>query len=298
MSLNFEPVDLRDQDRYLDRLATCPVKASDYSFVNLWAWGEEYGLEWSWTSELVWIRQTQPQTAYWAPIGPWPEIDWPNAFAAFDAASIPLIRVPEPLAEQWRETPSFEAEMTEARGQWDYLYNRQDLVALKGNRYHKKKNLLNQFKRKYDYQYLSYGPEMIANAKAMQIDWCKWRDCEAYDMLAAENRAIEKLLDASEEFKTLTGGALMVDQVIVAYTIAEVIGPHDILIHFEKADPEFKGSYQAINQMFLAQMDGEYRRVNREQDLGDAGLRKAKLSYNPSDFLRKYAVSVKPGGKS
>jgi hypothetical protein len=139
---------------------------------------------------------------------------------------------------------------------------------------------------------------MIANAKAMQVNWCKWRDCEAYDMLAAENRAIEKLLEASEAFKTLTGGALMVDEVIVAYTIAEVIGPHDILIHFEKADPEFKGSYQAINQIFLEQLDGQYDRVNREQDLDDAGLRKAKLSYHPIDFLRKYTARIQRGNPS
>ncbi|MFZ5427949.1 MAG: phosphatidylglycerol lysyltransferase domain-containing protein, partial [Thermodesulfobacteriota bacterium] len=54
----------------------------------------------------------------------------------------------------------------------------------------------------------------------------------------------------------------------------------------------FKGVYQAINQMFLASLDKPYTLVNREQDLGDEGLRKAKISYNPLDFLRKCAVVI------
>jgi hypothetical protein len=64
------------------------------------------------------------------------------------------------------------------------------------------------------------------------------------------------------------------------------------VIHFEKGDPEYKGSYQAINQMFLEQDPSPSTLVNREQDLGSEGLRKAKLSYHPVDYVRKYQVSL------
>ena len=84
----------------------------------------------------------------------------------------------------------------------------------------------------------------------------------------------------------------MVDGFMVAYTVAEALTPDMLLIHFEKGDTEYKGIYQAINQKFLADAAAAYTFVNREQDLNDEGLRKAKLSYHPEDFLRKFRVTV------
>ncbi len=180
----------------------------------------------------------------------------------------------------------------EERGNWDYLYHTIDLIELKGKRFHKKKNLLNQFRKKYDYTYVNLEYEMIAKALAMQTDWCTWRDCESSDMLAAENRAIEKILKGWRNLTGLGGGAVMVDGSMVAYTVAERLTRDTLLIHFEKGNPEYKGVYQAINQMFMANLTDEFIIVNREQDLDDEGLRKAKLSYNPMDFLRKYKVTI------
>ena len=136
------------------------------------------------------------------------------------------------------------------------------------------------------------SPETIDDALSMQQDWCTWRDCEAHETLTAENRAIEKILGAWRDLSGVTGGALFVADKMVAYTVAEALSDQMLLIHFEKADPDYKGSYQAINRMFLAHAAGGFTRVNREQDLDDPGLRKAKLSYHPVDFLRKYDVSI------
>jgi len=72
--------------------------------------------------------------------------------------------------------------------------------------------------------------------------------------------------------------------------VAESLPDETLLIHFEKADPEYKGGYQAINQMFLDHIKAKFTTVNREQDLDDEGLRQAKLSYHPVDFLRKFKV--------
>jgi len=80
---------------------------------------------------------------------------------------------------------------------------------------------------------------------------------------------------------------------MAAYTIAEKLSEDTIVIHFEKGNAAYKGVYQAINQMFLEHTGDNLKTVNREQDLGDAGLRKAKLSYNPSDFIKKYRVVLK-----
>ncbi len=288
MQLNFEPIDLQRQDAYRQKLARCTQICSDYSFINLWSWGEEYGLQWAWQKDLVWIKQTIPTNTLWAPVGDWTRMDWRTSLQA----GARFIRIPEALLAIWRTQIKAPAEIAEAREHWDYLYDRQELMELAGNRFHKKKNLVNQFRKKYEAAYLPFGPEMVNQAKGMQEDWCTWRDCEGNDTLAAENKAIAKVLDNWQALGGLTGGALRVDNILAAYTVAEAMPDNSLVIHFEKGDPQYKGSYQAINQMFLENDKSPCTMVNREQDLGDEGLRKAKLSYNPVDYVRKYRVTL------
>ena len=293
MNLNFEPISLTEQKRYLTLLGQSHQVASDYSFLNLWAWAEEYGLHWAWEDNLVWIKQTRPEPCLWAPIGAWDSIDWQNIFAGQADSPITFIRVPETLVEFWRAALGERVEITEAREHWDYLYSAQDLIELKGNRFHKKKNLLNQFLKSYEFSYIPFGPELIEQAMSMQQDWCTWRDCESSEVLSAENNAIFRLLSSWQSLNgTVMGGALIVDGKMAAYTVAEGLTRDTVVIHFEKGDTQYKGIYQAINQMFLAHEGDGFKLVNREQDLNDEGLRKAKLSYNPVQFLRKYRVNL------
>jgi hypothetical protein len=86
-----------------------------------------------------------------------------------------------------------------------------------------------------------------------------------------------------DKLNGLTGGAILVDQIIVAYTVAEKLTDDTVLIHYEKGCPDHKGAH----------LTEDFKWVNREQDLGEEGLRKAKLSYNPVDFLRKYRAVIK-----
>jgi uncharacterized protein len=292
MKPTFEAIDLERQTPYLQRLAQCGQIASDYSFVNLWSWSEQYGLHWAWQEHLVWIKQTRPTETFWAPVGNWEAVNWPAVLQAAADCCPRINRVPEKLLEMWKTQSQVPITIAEARDHWDYLYDRQELVNLAGNRFHKKKNLLNQFKNKYEAVYLPFGPDMVAQAKGMQEDWCTWRDCEGNDTLAAENMAIAKVLDNWQQLLGVTGGALAVDGTLAAYTVAEVMPDNTLVIHFEKGCPDYKGSYQAINQMFLENDKNSCTLVNREQDLGDEGLRKAKLSYNPVDFVRKYRVTI------
>ena len=100
--------------------------------------------------------------------------------------------------------------------------------------------------------------------------------------------------EAPKKKKVIRLDAITVEGRMIAYTLAEPLGPDMLVIHFEKADQQVKGAYQAINQMFLAHAADGYHFVNREQDLDNEGLRKAKLSYHPVEFLRKSKVSF-PG---
>lgn len=293
MPLDFEPVSLDKQNHYLKFFSQCPQKASDYSFVNLWGWADVYGLHWAWSDQLVWIKQTIPNEVFWAPVAVWSEIDWNTCFDRYVKSPAVFMRVPEDLMMLWRERIGNRIIIEESREHWDYLYDIDELVQLSGRRFHKKKNLLNQFKKKYDFQFVPMNEEMIDMATDMQEDWCTWRDCESSDALAAENLVISRILDSWKKIEGLKGGAILVDRKMVAYTIAEPLSKNMMVIHFEKGNADYKGAYQAINQMFLESFGQNFKIANREQDLGDDGLRKAKLSYNPSDFLKKYRVVLK-----
>ncbi|MFC1859641.1 DUF2156 domain-containing protein [Thermodesulfobacteriota bacterium] len=285
----FEPIQIEKQNEYLKLLKACGPMASDYSFINLWAWRHEYELDWSWSDDLVFIRQRKPEPLYWAPVGNWKNVKWERVFLNAVGESATFVRVPENLIHLWQSQLRNKIKITETREHWDYLYEVEALIHLKGNKYHKKKNLLNQFKKRYLYQFVPLKSDLIQRALDMQESWCTWRDCESSDTLSAENRAISNVLNNWEKLKNVSGGALLIDDQMVAYTVAEKYTDDMLLIHFEKGNPEIKGIYQAINQMYLT---GEsiYKFVNREQDLGDEGLRKAKLSYHPVDFIKKYNV--------
>ncbi len=292
MPQDFEPLTLAGREEYVRRWAACPQKASDYSFGNIWGWRDEYGLEWAFGKEHVWLRQTKPYPALWAPVGPWSTVDWARCPVLSEGVSV--IRAPETLAGIWSESLGERVQLTESREHWDYVYSVEELIELKGNRFHRKKNLLAQFKRSYDYVYSELTSDCVEETLEMQHTWCTWRDCEEASTLYAENRAITRVLQNWDRLPGLLGGALRVDGVMVAYTVGEALDDETVVIHFEKGKSEFKGVYQAINQMFLERTASSFSRVNREQDIGDEGLRKAKMSYNPVDFLKKFSVDVKP----
>lgn len=291
MPLTFHPLSLERQGEYKHKLNKCPQLSSDYSFVNLWAWRDIYDLEWAWSGSLVFIRQNTPLLQYWAPIGPWQDQDWKEVFSRVDTP-VHLTRIPNHLAQLLTEQLAGRVSLDPAPEHFDYVYSVQELIELRGNRFHKKKNLLKQFQRTYDYAYIPLTIDAVEKALTLQTEWCLWRDCEDSITLESENRAILNTFEDWNKLEGVFGGGLLVEGNMVAYTVAEPLDDQTVVIHFEKGCPNHKGVYQAINQIFLAQSASDYTYVNREQDLGDPGLRKAKESYNPIAYVEKYSGSL------
>ncbi len=302
MPLEFETVSQEHKSNYLNSLNNCPVKTSDYSFINLWGWSGEYGLVWSRSQDIVWIKQTKPHELFWPPVGNWEVIDWKKVFSNAGFKKIQFVRIPEMLLDVWKNQLGDWIFFEEDRDQWDYIYDCRELINLAGNRFHKKKNLLNQFQKRFDFRYMDLEKEIIGQVLAMQSEWCQWKDCDLNDALASENRVIEKVLSGWNDLDHISGGVILVENDIVAYTVAEFLTDDTLLIHFEKANQVYPGAYQAINQMYISSIrrhsGKNLKWINRMQDLGNKGLRKAKLSYHPVDFNRKYFVSITvPAGK-
>lgn len=292
MNDDFTPISLADMARYRKYHDASRTRAADYSFTNLWGWAEHYGLEWRFTDKLCWLRQTKPTLRYWAPMGWWKEVDWAAAGELADGRT--FFRVPRKLRILWEQTVDLEFVVEEARGQWDYLYSAEELANLSGNKFHKKKNLLNQFIKKYpDHIYTSMNLECVESVLKMQEEWCTWHECPDSEALMAENTAVRRVLSHWDQLPGLLGGAITHKGKVIAYTVGEQLTPDTLVVHFEKGTTEYKGIYQAINCFFVRDAGGENEFINREQDLDDEGLRKAKESYNPVDYVRKNTVRVK-----
>ena len=291
MKADYSPISFDGMRDYLDLLSKTNSLASDYSFANLWGWAPYYDLEWRFDGTLCWIRQNRPEPCYWAPVGPWDQVqDWKSHPEMASGAR--FIRVPHTLCELWSVALEDAVEIEESRDQWDYLYLSSELSTLSGNRFHKKKNLLKQFQKTYDYQYNSLAEACVETVLKMQTEWCRWRDCESSEALLAENDAVARVLARWNDIPGLSGGIIRIDGVPIAYTLAEPISDDTLVIHFEKAANGIKGAYQAINYLFCNDQGVNYTYINREQDLGDEGLRHAKLGYNPVDFSKKCAARM------
>jgi hypothetical protein len=292
MKNEYSAISLDDMPQYLELLSNNKIRASDYSFANIWGWAPYYGLEWRFDGALCWIRQNRPEPCYWAPVGPWADVkDWRERPEMASGSTI--IRVPRPLCELWSVELGDGVEVIESRDQWDYLYLASELSTLSGNRFHKKKNLLKQFQKSYDYEYQSMSAACVETVLNMQTEWCRWRDCGSSDALLAENDAVARVLAHWNDIPGLSGGIIRIDKVPVAYTLAEPLTSDTLVIHFEKAANGIKGAYQAINYLFCNDEGKNFTYINREEDLGDEGLRQAKLSYHPVDFSEKCTARMR-----
>lgn len=172
----------------------------------------------------------------------------------------------------------------EDRDNFDYLYDRQDLADLNGRHYHKKRNLIKSFTSTYDCTVVPLDREHRRDALQVLEHW---RENTQLIGDAASAREALTQLDALE----FCGKVYLVEERPVAYVLGEfMLGGEVFVIHFEKADTRYKGLYQYINQHFAASLPESCLTINREQDLGDAGLRRAKGSYKFTGFVEKFRV--------
>ena len=174
--------------------------------------------------------------------------------------------------------------LTEDRDNFDYLYSRADMANLPGRKFHKKKNRVNAFIKNYQYEGEPLLEEHLDAALSLLDAWACQR-AEPGDYQAARE-GLEKMWELQ-----LCGGIYYVESEPVAYSLGEELAcSTSFVIHFEKAvkTDQYRGIYQFINQAFATILPDFYDTINREQDLGDSGLRQAKESYNPVGFVKKY----------
>ena len=193
------------------------------------------------------------------------------------------------LLEQWYPG-RFQIEYDEDSA--DYVYESEKLATLSGKKLHSKRNHVNKFKSEYEGRW-GYEPIKKDNLEECFQMGLKWRNdngCEEDEEKNAEICVTLNSLRLFEELE-LVGGILRVDGQIVAFTIGEPICSDTFVVHIEKAYADIPGAYNMINQQFVEHECMNYKYVNREEDTGSEGLRKAKRSYRPVFMVEKGDVT-------
>lgn len=180
-----------------------------------------------------------------------------------------------------------EFKIENARNEWDYVYNTEDLALLKGNRYHGKRNHISKLRKKYKDSNFSFRQITDGDIEAcMDIErmWASERNDDSD--VESVRRALFEMNDLG-----LSGGVLEIDGKPIAFTIGEPLIKDTFVIHVEKALSGYDGAYQMINQMFAETLVGKYKFINREEDMGIEGLRASKLSYFPCRMIEKCIIT-------
>ena len=163
----------------------------------------------------------------------------------------------------------------------EYIYDANSLLTLSGKKLHTKRNHVNTFKNTYNYRTEKIDSHNLAEAADFVYAHCNSDE---------ESVAMHRFFDAYLSLNVV-GMLLYVDNQLVAVTAGEFINDETALIHLEKADTDFSGAYAAVNQLFIENYFATAKYVNREEDMGIEGLRRAKMSYRPSFLLEKYQIT-------
>ncbi len=176
---------------------------------------------------------------------------------------------------------------------YDYIYLADKLRTLEGKKLHSKRNHINRFlENNPNWSYESITAENMDEVRTMSKEWCKQNDCKDDDALRSEACTVKSAIDHFDALG-LKGGLLRVEGRVIAFTMGGRVSSDTFDVCIEKAFAEIQGAYPMINQQFvLHEMDG-FTYVNREDDVGDEGLRKAKMSYYPEFLYRRYAAKLK-----
>jgi uncharacterized protein len=288
-------LEIEDRSTFQAFFAGDPPQASEYTFTNLFMWRKKFNPAWTVVEDCLLIIMNPPGESGYGlfPVGSG------NKRKALDILieilrefqeQARISRVESRMVEHLVDTTRFEIQVD--RDNFDYVYRSEDLIQLKGNRYHRKKNHLNRFKKNWNFEFRGMDDVLIDEVLQLQEDWCEFRECVDNQDLFLEDQAVYEALKNYRILK-FKGGVILIDGKVEAFSFGETLNPETAVIHVEKANPEIPGLYTAINQMFASESWSKVEYINREQDLGLEGLKKAKESYYPVHMVEKYVLKEK-----
>lgn len=261
----------------------------EYSYTTAYMWSRFYDVRIARAGDALLLRSDNGATpSFLMPIGVPLEdgVELLRAYTAKQGVPLKLHGIDEETCERLRGLYPDQVRVDTNDGDYDYIYETEALATLPGKAYHSKKNHISAFSRKYDWQYETLNDSNLDEVVALSREWCREKGDCADAGLQSERCAIRRLLQYREQL-SVVGGLIRVDGKAVAFTLGSPINESVFDVHVEKALSAYAGAYAVINREFAKTLTN-YRYLNRENDMGIEGLRRAKESYRPAIVLKKY----------
>lgn len=292
--IEFHPFEIKDKEYINSFFGEHHYEQADCSFDTLFLWQNAYGTRWAVEDNVLFVRAGRGENAFFMPPFAGEEASFSRGLEIIReelaSAGRPfIIKAASPwVVSQIERLHPGVYEIMPDRDNWEYIYKTSDLITLPGKKFRMKKNHLNGFLRQYgDYVYEPVTKENMEETRAALAEWFARRG-----EIEEEQEALRINFENWDALGT-KGAVIRIYGKIEAFTAGLHLNERVAHVHFEKANPEIRGLYQAINRDFLLHEFADTEFVNREEDLGIPGLRQAKMEYNPDHFAEKYDVVMK-----
>jgi hypothetical protein len=293
---DFKPVELEDREIIQRILNRYQPQTSEWTFTNLLIWHSHYGFEWSVYRDWLLVLCTADANGLYAlqPVGPPSRLEVVRMLLNFlqeekKEREPRMERADQALVSEIQGATGLIIQPT--RDHFDYVYKSEDLIGLAGRKYHSKRNHISKFERSHSATYAPLSGEHVKGCLELAEEWCEFRRCEEDMNLLDEWDAVREALKHSPDLR-MQGGVILMENKVEAFALGELLNRQTAVVHIEKANPQIPELYAVINQQFCANSWRDVTYVNREQDLGEPGLRKAKLSYQPDHLVEKFRIRL------
>lgn len=287
---DFRPVTLQDRDFFEKHYSLYPQVHSDNTFTNMVCWNHYANYQYTYQEKNVILASTiEGTTRFRPPIGPRNSALLRSLLRlASDISDNEPIALIDPDTAIWMRDVCPGINLVPDRIHFEYVYRAADLATLAGKNYLTIRRQVNKFRKNCT---SAIEPMTAANrgeVKRFLIEWCEWKGCEGDPVLAHEKDAVFFAVDHFNELP-LEGLLIRVDSAIAAISLFEPLNADTALVHFEKGLPDCEGIYKVINQEAAALLSRKFTYINRESDLGLAGLREAKMRYHPHHMVEVFS---------
>ena len=298
MELQFQDVTLSSKAKLEKYIKPWQSENAEFGFAHIYMWGGDGKIQYAEAEGFLFLKLHFPGEAlfFWPPF-PADETVQKNYARGMALACQymeetgwkPLFRSVSTPFVDWIKEQCPQMQFAEKRENFDYIYTSEAMITLKGKKLHGKRNHINKLKKEHpDFQYEPLTKDHYEECMALYDLWQmdhKEPTITQYD----ERSSVERALLNLEELG-LTGGIIRIDGVLKAFTVGEQTLPWMCQIHIEKAEKEIDGLYPTMSQQYASHACTNAQWINREEDMGLEGLRKAKLSYFPARMVEKYDV--------
>ena len=289
--LEFRDIKIEDKDWIKELLSYSDYRGCEYTFGNNFIWSEPFGIKIARYKDFY-IVQSESEFFYPAGRGDFKEaVEELRAYCRGQGKCLCFGSSPKSGMEFLRDAYGDGIEIYSNPDFFDYCYNYEDLATLIGKKYHSKRNFINRFIQN-DWSYEEITGDNIEDCRLILEKWQEENSDTRDPSMKQETAAAKKGLDYFDSLG-FRGGLLRVERKPVAFTFGEGINSDTFDVHVEKALSDYDGTYPMINKEFVNHSCSDYKYINREEDVGEENLRKAKLSYHPAFMEEKFRIIFK-----